>query len=119
LPASRRIDIPPEKFDIDLGYDHYLKFYCWKPCRDLNPQYDKIPDIEKAGAIITHKSKNGDGDCTSGVTFDSEDARKIQITSRDHYWKVESWEPLTLSPSLLCLSCGDHGFIREGRWVPA
>lgn len=38
-----------------------------------------------------------------------------------HGWKVESWEPLTLSPSLLCMrkECGTHGFIREGKWVPA
>lgn len=34
-------------------------------------------------------------------------------------WTVESLEPLTLSPSLLCRVCGCHGFIREGRWVPA
>ena len=34
-------------------------------------------------------------------------------------WAVESEEPLTLSPSLLCRTCGHHGFIRGGRWVPA
>jgi hypothetical protein len=26
---------------------------------------------------------------------------------------------LTLSPSLLCMRCGDHGFIRNGKWVKA
>lgn len=34
-------------------------------------------------------------------------------------WEVLSLEPLTLSPSLLCTTCQHHGFIREGRWVPA
>jgi hypothetical protein len=34
-------------------------------------------------------------------------------------WAVESMEPLTLSPSILCRTCGHHGFIREGKWVPA
>jgi len=34
-------------------------------------------------------------------------------------WDVISRAPLTLSPSLLCRSCQHHGFIREGRWVPA
>lgn len=34
-------------------------------------------------------------------------------------WKLESREPLTISPSLLCMSCQHHGFIREGKWVPA
>lgn len=34
-------------------------------------------------------------------------------------WNVESWDPLTLSPSILLKTCGLHGFIRNGRWVPA
>lgn len=34
-------------------------------------------------------------------------------------WTLEKLEPLTLSPSLLCRQCGHHGFIRDGRWVPA
>jgi hypothetical protein len=34
-------------------------------------------------------------------------------------WKLESLEPLTISPSLLCMSCQHHGWIREGRWIPA
>ena len=34
-------------------------------------------------------------------------------------WKLEQLEPLTISPSLLCMSCQHHGFIREGKWVPA
>lgn len=34
-------------------------------------------------------------------------------------WTTESADPLTLSPSILCTAegCGDHGYIREGRWV--
>ena len=34
-------------------------------------------------------------------------------------WKVENDEPITLSPSILCRACGDHGFIRDGKWVRA
>ncbi len=34
-------------------------------------------------------------------------------------WAVESADPLTISPSILCGSCGTHGFWRAGRWVPA
>ena len=34
-------------------------------------------------------------------------------------WQLVSEDPLTLSPSVLCLGCKLHGFIREGRWVPA
>jgi hypothetical protein len=34
-------------------------------------------------------------------------------------WTLVQKEPLTLAPSLLCRACGHHGFIQEGRWVPA
>lgn len=34
-------------------------------------------------------------------------------------WDVLSEDPLTLSPSVLCRTCGEHGFIRDGQWVPA
>lgn len=38
-----------------------------------------------------------------------------------HGWSVVNWEPLTLSPSLMCMrpGCGTHGWIRDGKWVPA
>ena len=28
-----------------------------------------------------------------------------------------SEEPLTITPSLVCPECGDHGWIRDGAWV--
>jgi hypothetical protein len=34
-------------------------------------------------------------------------------------WKLEQREPLTISPSLLCVTCGHHGFITNGTWRPA
>jgi hypothetical protein len=32
---------------------------------------------------------------------------------------IEGRDPLTISPSLLCEVCGWHGFVRDGKWVPA
>ncbi|MBN9376609.1 MAG: hypothetical protein J0I40_14730 [Cellulomonas sp.] len=37
----------------------------------------------------------------------------------DRGWRVESTDPLTVSPSILCGSCGTHGFWRDGRWISA
>lgn len=34
-------------------------------------------------------------------------------------WALLSRDPLTLGGSLLCPVCGLHGFVRDGRWVPA
>jgi hypothetical protein len=34
-------------------------------------------------------------------------------------WQIQQTEPLTVTPSILCGTCGIHGFIRDGKWVPA
>lgn len=34
-------------------------------------------------------------------------------------WVIEVQDPLTLSPSISCTACGNHGFVRGGKWVPA
>ena len=106
--------------DIDLGDGHVLWFTCWKPDRAINPQYAHLPDVEKFGALVGHAPgpnyKGNTGECMGGISF----AGEIQaaIMPAHPAWSVEQWEPLTLSPSLLC-SCGDHGFIRNGKWVRA
>lgn len=100
---------------VDLGDGHAYLFAQWAPDRDLNPQYVGIPDVERYAAIVKHATPTGEP-CMGGITFDSEVARRIDPGKPT--WTVESWEPLTVSPSLLC-DCGDHGFIRNGRWVRA
>jgi hypothetical protein len=102
--------------DVDLGLDHRL-FYCqWAPDRDLNPQYEGVPDVARYAAIIEHLNPAGEP-CAGCVTFDGDVARQIEPPTR-HMWQVEQADPLTISPSVLC-QCGDHGFIRDGLWVPA
>ena len=100
---------------IDLGSGHTLRFTSWAPDRDLNPQYADLPDVERFGAIIYHSTPDG-APCLGAIIFDGSVARRV---TPDHpFWTVQRWEPLTVTPSLLC-HCGDHGFIRDGRWVPA
>jgi hypothetical protein len=106
---------PDREPDIDLGHDHKLWFFGWHPDRELNPQYETKPDIERAGATVGHKKSDG-SDCLGGIWFDVPEA--FELVGGRAVWQVQSWEPLTVSPSLLC-HCGDHGFIREGKWVPA
>lgn len=33
-------------------------------------------------------------------------------------WTVVSEEPLTLTPSVRCACGGQHGYVRDGRYVP-
>jgi len=101
--------------DLDLGHGHTLRWTSFTPDRGLNPQYADVPDVEKYGALVGHA--RGDGTrCEGFVTFDSEISRRIAPDRAK--WTVESWEPLTITPSLAC-HCGDHGWIRDGRWIPA
>jgi len=102
---------------IDLGGGHTLRYTAWAPDRDLNPQYAGIPDVERFGAIESHPRPDGQGQCEGAVTFDGPAQRQLRPNAPR--WTVESWEPLTLSPSILCKLCGNHGYIREGRWIPA
>lgn len=103
---------------IELGHDHRLVFTCWKPDRDINPQYNDLPDIDKVGAIVSHPRADGKpGKCWSSITFRSPTADRV--FPEHTMWDVLQEEPLTVSPSILCRECGDHGFIRGGQWQPA
>lgn len=107
---------------IDLGGGHKLRYTSWTPDRELNPQYADDPDVPRWGAILVHPAGphpmmlNPSGECEGAITFDGPMQRKLAPDTPR--WTVVSWEPLTLSPSILC-ACGVHGHIREGRWVPA
>lgn len=103
---------------IDLGDNHAYRFVGWEPDRSIPSNAERfagIQDIERFGAQVPHLTPNGKP-CNGFVTFDGEVQRKIHPGAPK--WQVHSWEPLTLSPSLLC-HCGDHGFIRDGKWVKA
>jgi hypothetical protein len=67
-----------------------------------------------AGIVEEHDDKSGQR-CSGYVKFRGREPNPEGRPS----WVVESEEPLTLSPSVLCTTCGHHGFIRDGKWVPA
>lgn len=99
-----------EKYDLDLGDDHRLKFTkCGGP---------GTPTYDRCGAIVMHKRPDGTF-CEGSIMFDLPGLR--EVFQYRAYWTVEKWDPLTLSPSLACkaLGCSDHGFIRDGKWVRA
>ena len=75
------------------------------------PVHDK--DGAFVGIIEEHIGK--DGAPCSGYCHFRHAANPDTVSS----WVVESFEPLTLSPSVLCRTCGHHGFIRQGKWIEA
>jgi hypothetical protein len=133
---SWRSHRPP---DVELGHGHALWYVGWNPDRELNPQYDGIPDIWPYSACVEHRRPDNGALCHSGIHFDSEAARALEEVTRRFCaergipyhgypsWTVEWWTPLHVEPSLLCKAtwnhpdgkeCGDHGHIRGGVWVP-
>lgn len=99
----------------DLGHGVRYAFTGWYPDRELNPDYEHLPDVERYMLLLDHQC--GDQRIANGCTLDNL-VSQILDAGRPR-WQVVSWQPLTLSPSLLCRSCGLHGWIRDGRWVPA
>lgn len=103
---------------LDLGHDHTAEVFGWHPDRQLNPQYAHLDDVDAWGVQVAHRRADDPSrKCASFATFDGPAQRETAPTQPK--WTLESLDPLTLSPSLLCRDCGDHGFIRDGRWVPA
>ena len=93
-----------ESVDVDLGDGHTLQWSEWKG--------------ERIGGIITHtKSDSPTGKC-SGAFWIS-DAFLKENNRTAPIWKFNGdFNKPTLEPSFLC-HCGDHGFVREGKWVRA
>ena len=71
--------------------------------------------VRVQGLWWTHHTPSGEACEASGYI----PVRLPSEPGPERCWVLESSFPLTLSPSLLCNRCGTHGFIREGRWVPA
>lgn len=89
---------------LDIGHGVTIEFTSWGA-------------HERVGLIEHHSTPNGEPCDGGGVLFDLPGVREA-FPGRA-LWKVESWVPLTLAPSLLCSRCGHHGWIRDGRWCPA
>lgn len=90
--------------ELDLGDNHRLIFANYK-------------DDEHVGATVEHLRPDGT-QCSGWIAFEGRSWAQ-QFNGTIATWKVEQDEPLTLSPSILCRACGDHGFVRNGKWVRA
>lgn len=90
----------------DIGGGHKIKFTSFK-------------DDQYAGLRDKHLRPDNGQECEGFITIAGGEWAKEFEGHDIEKWVMESKEPLTLSPSLLCRICGDHGFIRQGKWVKA
>jgi hypothetical protein len=89
----------------DIGCEHSIKFVGYK-------------DDPHSGLNVLHKNPTTGEPCEGFIAFAGGAWANEFKENPIIVWEVQSFEPLTCSPSLLC-SCGDHGFIQNGRWVLA
>ena len=116
VPLNDQLGPAVPEHDIDLGDGHWLKWYAWAPDRSIQNNAERfadVPDCEKFGAAVPHRKTDGEL-CEGFVTLNGDVQQRVH--PKVPKWTVGSWEPLTLSPSLLCRACGDHGFVRDGKW---
>jgi len=88
-----------EDFVVDIGDRHFLMEWGTSD-----------PPFEVVGYLWHHDGPTPR--CRSWGWFGRKDGKES-----GH--RIVSHDPLTVEGSLICEDCGDHGFIREGRWVKA
>lgn len=90
---------------------------------EIGPGYSIEPvtaagdDPERIVGYIERHPRPDTGEECSGFLWTDATSRGYEVGKP--LWTVVMEEPLTLSPSVLCRTCGTHGFIQAGRWVPA
>lgn len=78
---------------------------------------DGVNDLVIIGIMENHRT--ADGFVCGGYASFVRPPRPSEHEATNPLWKVQSIEPLTITPSLQCRSCANHGFITEGQWVSA
>jgi hypothetical protein len=88
---------------IDLGDNHFLLFAAYK-------------NDPRVACRIEHLTLDG-RKCVHWVPFNGR--AWLNCFTNEKGWDVQQEDPLTLSPSVQCRACGDHGFVINGKWVKA
>ena len=93
-----------KEHDLDLGDGHWIDWTSYHG--------------QRCGGIITHTTtKNEAGLCSGSFWTDSR--YHIDCGKQGPVWKMAGTdEKPTFTPSFLC-ACGDHGFVRDGKWIRA
>lgn len=89
----------------ELGDGHYIHLVYYR-------------DDQPVGCNVHHLTKEGKP-CVGWVAFADTPWSRQFNPDGIQTWDVPSRDPLTLTPSIACRGCGDHGFITNGKWVRA
>lgn len=94
-----------EVHDLDLGDGHWIDWTEYKG--------------QRCGGIITHTTTKTETGLCSGAFWIDRRFHDDCHEGKGPVWQLTGTaECPTLAPSFLC-HCGDHGFVRGGKWVRA
>lgn len=105
---------------MDIGGGHRVEFYVIPAQNFLDAADILLTTVDEnglmaAGIIDWHRRADTGAWCGGALSFIAIDDNPV--------WTVESLDPLTITPSVLCSpelgGCGDHGWITAGNWIPA
>jgi len=77
-----------------------------------------FPDLEDGvpvGVLLSHPCAARGG----GVVEDFIPIDYPGNVLPERHWRLTAREPISIEPSVHYTCCGVHGFLREGKWVPA
>lgn len=95
------------KPDLEIGSEHYVWFGHspdWPEQCECGGEH--CENFEATYIWIAHPHAQTGEPCIGACN------------TRPGGWTLVSKDPLTLTPSVAC-SCGDHGFVTDGKWVRA
>lgn len=104
-------------FTAPDGHQHYWDMRCTPIGPEVCLQETVHgADEHLAGYHFCHEKVGGGPRCVGGVNVDTD------IPERKAFWTQTgslTGGDLTLTPSILCTNDQYHGFVQQGKWVPA
>ncbi len=98
-------NMPPRTtHDVDLGDGHFIDWLYYEG--------------SLCGGVIVHTTTKFESGWCSGAFLTDDRYYKACGRTGPVWSLVGGQQQPTLSPSLLC-HCGDHGWVRDGKWVRA
>lgn len=97
---------------LHLGDDNYASLeYRLPDGRVVSYPAGEVPPTGVLIGLSEHHKKPDGSWCGGWVGF-----KNVPEADEHALHELVSADPLTVAPSLLCRVCGNHGFIRSGKW---
>lgn len=83
--------------------------------------WTKVCDVDGSwvGILEWHECEAAQNSSDAGLSAGGVNFENAPASIQGARWRLLKAESLTIVPSVRCQTCGLHGFITDGKWVPA